>query len=163
MWSGCRPSSNTSWHSRRSCQPYGGLRSSTSSLHAKAAQAPICNRLHPENSFGLDLAGLHRMLAVMRRHPKFVFGQDIDKGLEGMVHDASAVVRLRIRTASQSSHAPACSRRYHAACVYYKADEGPQGFMRPLCYLRKCKVFPFADMRVKFASKLTAIFILQVA
>ncbi len=62
-----------------SCQPYGGLCSSTSSLHAKAAQAPICNRLHPENSFGLDLAGLHRMLAVMRRRPKFVFGQDIDK------------------------------------------------------------------------------------
>ncbi|KLO19889.1 hypothetical protein SCHPADRAFT_864516 [Schizopora paradoxa] len=112
---------------------------------------------NPENSFGLDLAGLHRMLSVMpapvrvrkRRRPKFVFGQDVDKDwrdgtrciCRGQTH---YLYGFPVITCSS------CSRRYHAACVCYKMESASQVFMCPLCCLRKCKPFPTADMRVKF-------------
>lgn len=115
---------------------------------------------NPENSYGLDLAGLHRLLAIRpapmrmkkRRRPKFVFGQDVDKDWRD---------RTRCICRGQTPYlfgfpnveCTGCSRHYHLACVCLRTESKPEDFTCPLCSLRKCKPFPYADIRVKFASE----------
>lgn len=115
---------------------------------------------NPDISFGLDLAGLHRILAgrppaskpKKRRRPRFTFGQDLDP-------DASDGTRCicRGRTGYLLGGYPtvdceSCSKRYHTGCVFYPSDKsnpqpGPR-FLCPLCCLRKGKVYQYSDVRV---------------
>ena len=116
---------------------------------------------NPEVSFGLDLAGLHRILASRpapvrikkRRRPRFVFGQDLDKDwIDG--------TRCICRGRSDYIHGypivecenPTCNRRYHTGCVCFSApmvSGGKTFFLCPLCCLRKGKAYRYADVRVK--------------
>lgn len=113
-----------------------------------------------EVSFGLDLAGLHRILAGQpapvrpkkRRRPKFVFGQDIDKDWM----DGTRCI-CRGRTSYLLNYptveCEACNRRYHAGCVFFPID-GPVGrkqnrFMCPLCCIRKKQLYAYSEVRVK--------------
>ncbi|KAJ3826753.1 jumonji superfamily protein [Lentinula raphanica] len=110
---------------------------------------------NPKVSFGLDLAGLHRILASRpkkRRKPKFHFGQDSDADWE----DGTRCI-CRGRTSYLLGYATVtcvrCTRRYHAGCVFY--DEklpvyGSQsGYMCALCCLRKNRTYPYSEVRVK--------------
>lgn len=112
---------------------------------------------NPEVSFGLDLAGLHRILALKppttrvrkRRKPKFRFGQDVDNDWK----DGSRCI-CRGQTPYLSGYAllqcEQCSRKYHEACVCYKgAEDGRSSFACPLCCVRSGKQYRWADVRVR--------------
>ncbi|EGO02116.1 hypothetical protein SERLA73DRAFT_159163 [Serpula lacrymans var. lacrymans S7.3] len=110
-----------------------------------------------EVSFGLDLAGLHRILAGQpapvrikkRRRPRFTFGQDIDKDWT----DGTRCI-CRGRTPYLLNYPTAecdvCNKLYHAACVFFPLDTSPTNrFMCPLCCLRKNRSYPYSEVRVK--------------
>ncbi|THH33534.1 hypothetical protein EUX98_g693 [Antrodiella citrinella] len=112
---------------------------------------------NPEVSFGLDLAGLHRILAGQpapvrlkkRRRPKFIFGQDNDKdwadGTRCICRGRTAYL-LRY-PAVECEH---CKAKYHAGCVFFPLEAGVQDrFMCPLCCLRKNKTYTYSEVRVK--------------
>ena len=115
---------------------------------------------NPEVSYGLDLAGLHRILASQpppmrlkkRRRPKFLLGPDVDK-------DAPDGSRCICRgTGHFTSQYPSvqcehCRHLYHSACVFYPvADKSAEPeFICPLCCIRKARNYPYADLRVKLA------------
>lgn len=118
---------------------------------------------NPEVSFGLDLAGLHRILASRpppvrlkkRRRPRFVFGQDVDKdwvdGTRCICRGQTPYLRGFALVVCEL-----CNRKYHAACVCYKGmDQSTTNlpFTCPLCSLRKAKPYRWADIRVRFVSK----------
>lgn len=112
---------------------------------------------NPEVSFGLDLAGLHRILAgrpplvrpKKRRRPRFTFGQDIDADWS----DRTRCI-CRGRTPYLLNYptveCETCSKLYHAGCVFYPMDS-PENtrFICPLCCLRKNRTYQFSDVRVK--------------
>ncbi|PCH40905.1 hypothetical protein WOLCODRAFT_162645 [Wolfiporia cocos MD-104 SS10] len=114
---------------------------------------------NPEVSFGLDLAGLHRILAGQpppirikkRRRPKFVFGQDIDKDwLDG----TRCICRGRTNYLLNypTVECELCNKRYHAGCVFYPLDSPTAArarFMCPLCCIRKNRGYPYSEVRVK--------------
>ncbi|EIW76301.1 hypothetical protein CONPUDRAFT_139698 [Coniophora puteana RWD-64-598 SS2] len=111
-----------------------------------------------EISFGLDLAGLHRILAGLptekphkkRRKPKLVFGPDADEDW----YDGTRCVCRRnadpkfLYTKMDCDH---CKRRYHAPCVRVTSTPLPDKWTCPLCCVRKNKSYPFAEVRVKRA------------
>ncbi|KDQ64458.1 hypothetical protein JAAARDRAFT_201792 [Jaapia argillacea MUCL 33604] len=114
---------------------------------------------NPEVSFGLDLAGLHRILAGQpvpvrmkkRRRPRFTFGQDVDK-------DWTDGTRCICRGRTQyllnypKVECELCAKWYHAGCVFFPVDPASPvktRFMCPLCCLRKNRTYPYAEVRVK--------------
>lgn len=112
---------------------------------------------NPEVSYGLDLAGLHRILAGQpapvrmkkRRRPKFVFGQDMDKDWS----DRTRCI-CRGRTPYLLNYpgveCELCNRMYHAGCVFFPVDaERSNKFLCPLCCLRKNRSYPYSEVRVK--------------
>ncbi|KZT71516.1 hypothetical protein DAEQUDRAFT_724032 [Daedalea quercina L-15889] len=115
---------------------------------------------NPEVSFGLDLAGLHRILAGQpvpvrvkkRRRPKFVFGQDVDPDWR----DGTRCI-CRGRTTYllnfPTVQCEICEKLYHAGCVFYPVDSagGARRFMCPLCCIRKNRAYPYSEVRVKYA------------
>lgn len=116
---------------------------------------------NPEVSFGLDLAGLHRILAGQpvpvrmkkRRRPRFTFGQDVDKDWQ----DGTRCI-CRGRTSYLLNYprveCELCNKWYHAGCVFFPLEPGPaptkNRFMCPLCCLRKNRTYPYAEVRVKY-------------
>jgi histone demethylase JARID1 len=119
---------------------------------------------NPDISFGLDLAGLHRILAgrpavtrpKKRRRPRFTFGQDIDKdwtdGTRCICRGRTAYLRDYPTVECES-----CSKIYHTGCVFYPLDatNSPKNnprFVCPLCCLRKSKVYQYSEVRVKPSS-----------
>ncbi|EJD01561.1 uncharacterized protein FOMMEDRAFT_111482 [Fomitiporia mediterranea MF3/22] len=125
---------------------------------------------NPEVSFGLDLAGLHRILAnrpaptrmKKRRRPKFVFGQDVDRD---WVDGTRCICRGQTPYLSGFAllQCEQCLRKYHNACVCYKGPmkEGAlTTFYCPLCCLRKGKMYRWADIRVRMMDEAdSAVFI----
>jgi histone demethylase JARID1 len=122
-----------------------------------------------DTSFGLELAGLHRLLAHMpeappaktykkRKRPKFSFGQDVDRDWQ----DGTRCV-CRGRSAHLLNYpkveCEGCARLYHADCVFYPLDPAkaapPQGhhFICPLCCARKGRGYAHAEVRVKDPSE----------
>lgn len=113
---------------------------------------------NPEVSFGLDLAGLHRILAGQpapvrmkkRRRPKFVFGQDMDKD---WLDSTRCICRGRTSYLLNypTVECELCNRLYHGGCVFYRPDPQNQNprFMCPLCCLRKNRAYANSDVRVK--------------
>lgn len=115
---------------------------------------------NPEVSFGLDLAGLHRILAGQpapvrlkkRRRPKFVFGQEIDKD---WVDGTRCICRGRTNYLLNypTVECELCNKFYHGGCVFFPIDSTlpsiPRRFMCPLCCLRKNRIYPYSDVRVK--------------
>lgn len=112
---------------------------------------------NPEISFGLDLAGLHRILAgrpppvrvKKRRRPKFVFGQDVDKD---WIDSTRCICRGRTSYLLNypTVECEVCHKLYHGGCVFFPIEQsGNRHFMCPLCCLRKNRVYPFSDVRVK--------------
>ncbi|KII95303.1 hypothetical protein PLICRDRAFT_149931 [Plicaturopsis crispa FD-325 SS-3] len=111
-----------------------------------------------EVSFGLDLAGLHRILAGQpapskskkRRRPRFIFGQDVDKDWA----DGTRCI-CRGRTSYLLNYPTVkcelCAHRYHAGCVFFPLDQpsAASRFMCPLCSLRKNRQYPYSEVRVK--------------
>jgi histone demethylase JARID1 len=112
---------------------------------------------NPEVSFGLDLAGLHRILAgrppvprlKKRRRPRFTFGQDIDSdwsdGTRCICRGRTPYLLNYPTVACES-----CNKSYHAGCVFYPV-ESPESarFLCPLCCLRKNRPYSYSDVRVK--------------
>ncbi|KAJ3532839.1 hypothetical protein NM688_g7365 [Phlebia brevispora] len=94
----------------------------------------------PENSFGLDLAGLHRVLAGQpapmrqkkRRRPKFVFGQDIDKD---WIDGTRCICRGRTNYLLNypTVECELCGKLYHGGCVFFPIDPTPGGNNRFMC------------------------------
>ncbi|KAJ7068692.1 PLU-1-like protein-domain-containing protein [Mycena amicta] len=127
-----------------------------------------------EVSYGLDLAGLHRILAlrkgpVSERHAqklaarrkekeeklankkrrlRFVFGQDVDSDWR----DGTRCI-CRGRTPYLISYPPvtceACNHKYHAGCVFFPDETGKSTFVCPLCLIRKNQSYPHAEVRVR--------------
>ncbi|KAK7062094.1 Jumonji superfamily protein [Favolaschia claudopus] len=131
----------------------------------------------PDVSYGLDLAGLHRILAHRkgpvndrhaqklaarqrekdlmaarkRRKPRFTFGQDTDSNWK----DGTRCI-CRGRT-PYLLHYPmvtceVCDRKYHAGCVFFPDDSGKNKnakFLCPLCHMRKNSTYPYAEIRVR--------------
>jgi histone demethylase JARID1 len=113
----------------------------------------------PEVSFGLDLAGLHRIIAGQpapvkakkRRRPKFVFGQDIDKD---WVDKTRCICRGRTAYLLNypTVECEQCNKLYHAGCVFFPLDSSSMGsnkFTCPLCCLRKNRAYPYSEVRVQ--------------
>ena len=113
---------------------------------------------HREVSFGLDLAGLHRILAGQpapvrmkkRRRPRFTFGQDVDNDwLDG----TRCICRGRTPYLLDYPVAQCdiCAKTYHAACVFFPLDNpsGTNRFTCPLCCLRKNRTYQYSQVRVK--------------
>ncbi|KZS97879.1 hypothetical protein SISNIDRAFT_449471 [Sistotremastrum niveocremeum HHB9708] len=113
---------------------------------------------NPEVSYGLDLAGLHRILASQpaifrpkkRRRPKFVFGSDVDKDWEdgtrcvcgGKKPEAAQYPKVECEL---------CHRIYHEPCVLFDRSKSENGRLQcPLCSLKKLKPYPTAEIRVKY-------------
>ncbi|KAG5648789.1 hypothetical protein DXG03_000138 [Asterophora parasitica] len=112
---------------------------------------------NPEISFGLDLAGLHRILAGGRpaarskkkRRPRFTFGQDVD---EDWSDGTRCICRGRTHYLLNypTVTCESCSRLFHKGCVFYASDaKEPHRFTCPLCCLRKNIPYQFSDVRVK--------------
>ena len=113
---------------------------------------------NPEVSFGLELASLHRVLAGQpaptrmkkRRRPKFVFGQDQDKDwLDG----TRCICRGRTNYLLNypTVECELCGKLYHGGCVFFPVEAAGRGarFMCPLCCVRKNRVYPYSEVRVK--------------
>ncbi|KAM5534398.1 hypothetical protein V8D89_011865 [Ganoderma adspersum] len=112
---------------------------------------------NPEVSFGLELASLHRVLAGQpaptrmkkRRRPKFVFGQDQDKDwLDG----TRCICRGRTNYLLNypTVECELCGKLYHGGCVFFPVEAGRGArFMCPLCCVRKNRVYPYSEVRVK--------------
>jgi len=111
-----------------------------------------------EVSFGLDLAGLHRILAGQpapvrmkkRRRPRFAFGQDFDKDwLDG----TRCICRGRRNYLLNypTVECELCNKLYHAGCVFFPLDTtstAKQLFTCPLCCLRKNRTYTYSEVRV---------------
>jgi histone demethylase JARID1 len=131
----------------------------------------------PEVSYGLDLAGLHRILAFRKgpvndrhaqklaarrkeqeiivakkkRKPRFTFGQDIDPDWKD---GTRCICRGR---SPYLAHYPmvtceACNHKYHMGCVFFPDDSGLNKnatFLCPICHTRKNITYPYADVRVR--------------
>ncbi|KAJ7129277.1 PLU-1-like protein-domain-containing protein [Mycena epipterygia] len=113
----------------------------------------------PDVSFGLDLAGLHRILAhrkgplslaKKKQKPRFTFGQDIDADWR----DGTRCI-CRGRTPYLLHYPPVtceiCNRKYHAGCVFFPNDSGDKDarFSCPICVTRKNNTYPYAEVRIK--------------
>ncbi|KAF4619159.1 hypothetical protein D9613_004962 [Agrocybe pediades] len=114
---------------------------------------------NPDISFGLDLAGLHRILAgrsplsrqKKKRRPRFTFGVDPDR-------EARDGTRCICRGKNEyllnypTVDCNMCSKRYHAACVFFPLESVPKNppprFICPVCCARKGKVYPHAEVRI---------------
>ncbi|KAI0065783.1 hypothetical protein BV25DRAFT_1879666 [Artomyces pyxidatus] len=113
---------------------------------------------NPEVSFGLDLAGLHRILAEQpasvrtkkRRRPKFVFGQDVD---QDWLDSTRCICRGRTPYLLNypTVACELCNKLYHGGCVFYPVDPNntDNRFVCPLCCLRKNRRYEYAELRVK--------------
>ncbi|KAF8265161.1 hypothetical protein EI94DRAFT_1736530 [Lactarius quietus] len=113
---------------------------------------------NPEVSFGLDLAGLHTILAELpttmrtkkRRRPKFVFGQDVD---HDWVDGTRCICRGRTHYLLNYPKVACelCNRFYHGGCVFFSIDNNKYDnrFVCPLCCLRKNRSYGYAELRVK--------------
>lgn len=113
-----------------------------------------------EVSFGLDLAGLHRILAGQptpvrvrkRRRPRFTFGQDIDND---WMDGTRCICRGRTPYLLNypTVECELCNKRYHAGCVFFPVDaamgQHQSRFMCPLCCLRKNRPYIYSEVRVK--------------
>ncbi|KAF7332414.1 Jumonji superfamily protein [Mycena kentingensis (nom. inval.)] len=134
---------------------------------------------HAEESYGLDLAGLHRILAlrkgpVSERHAqklaarrrekelalerkkrkiRFTFGQDTDNDWR----DGTRCI-CRGRTPYLINYpavtCDSCHHKYHAGCVFFPlsngmAVSGQAMFTCPICLVRKGQVYAHADVRVR--------------
>ncbi|KAF7981714.1 hypothetical protein HWV62_32301 [Athelia sp. TMB] len=111
-----------------------------------------------EESYGLDLASLHRVLAGQpapqkakkRRRPKFIFGQDLDKdwqdGTRCICRGRTPYLLGYNRVECQN-----CAKTYHTGCVFYPetSPTSADRFICPLCCLRKNVTYPYSDVRVK--------------
>ncbi|KAG5639694.1 hypothetical protein H0H81_005877 [Sphagnurus paluster] len=112
---------------------------------------------NPEISFGLDLAGLHRILAggrpamtrpKKRRRPRFTFGQDVDQDWS----DGTRCIcrgRTHFLLNYPAVACESCSKLYHAGCVFYPIEVKMLTFTCPLCCLRKNIEYQWSDVRVK--------------
>lgn len=126
---------------------------------------------NPESSYGLELAGLHRILAGQpvplrqkkRRRPKFVFGQDLDKD---WIDGTRCICRGRTNYLLNypTVECELCGKLYHGGCVFFPIDPTPGGnnrFMCPLCCIRKNRTYPYSEVRVRhvgeFAYSLFAV------
>ncbi|KAG9317792.1 PLU-1-like protein-domain-containing protein [Chiua virens] len=113
-----------------------------------------------EVSFGLDLAGLHRILAGQptpvrvrkRRRPRFTFGQDIDNDWA----DGTRCIcrgRTQYLLSYPTVECELCNKRYHAGCVFFSVEaamgQHQSRFMCPLCCLRKNRPYIYSEVRVK--------------
>ncbi|KAG6910147.1 hypothetical protein DXG01_012906 [Tephrocybe rancida] len=114
---------------------------------------------NPDVSFGLDLAGLHRILAggkgsaprskKKKRSLRLTFGQDEDADWT----DGTRCM-CRGRTAYPIDYPTIkchdCHRSYHAGCVFYPEDAiGTSDFVCPICSLRKNVLYKYSDVRVR--------------
>lgn len=125
---------------------------------------------NPDVSFGLDLAGLHRILAgrplangnglssgglnKQTRRSKFTFVLDLDSDWTDSTRcfcrgSHSAHYLLNSPTITCGS----CKRRYHTSCVFYPPSSNPQPYSCPLCCLRKNRSYAFSDVRVRLAGR----------
>lgn len=117
---------------------------------------------NPEVSYGLDLAGLHRILASQpapvkvrkRRRPKFLLGPDIDPDAP----DGTKCV-CRGKHRSRTLRCELCKHFYHAACVFHPSSFSPEteiekDFLCPLCCIRKARNYPYAEVRLRFQGTL---------
>jgi len=114
---------------------------------------------NPDVSFGLDLAGLHRILAgrpaltkpKKRKRPRFTFGPDFDPEAK----DGSQCLcrgRVTPRQPIAVVGCEMCNRLYHMICVFFPPDKmsNPKPvFTCPLCCLRKNRPYPYSEIRVK--------------
>ncbi|KAJ7249734.1 PLU-1-like protein-domain-containing protein [Mycena haematopus] len=133
----------------------------------------------PDVSYGLDLAGLHRILALRKgpvnekhaqklaaraarrrekeldarkkRKTRFTFGQDIDPDWK----DGTRCI-CRGRTPYLVNYpmvtCEVCSHKYHAGCVFFPDDSGRNPnvtFLCPICHIRKNNTYPYAEVRVR--------------
>ncbi|KAJ6515462.1 jumonji superfamily protein [Mycena sanguinolenta] len=133
----------------------------------------------PDVSYGLDLAGLHRILALRKgpvneRHAqklavraakrrekeldarkklktRFTFGQDVDSDWK----DGTRCI-CRGRTPYLANYpmvrCEVCNHKYHAGCVFYPDDSGRDPnitFLCPICHIRKNTQYPYAEVRVR--------------
>ncbi|KAF8638539.1 hypothetical protein AX17_002082 [Amanita inopinata Kibby_2008] len=114
---------------------------------------------HPDVSFGLDLAGLHRILAgrpapvrsKKRRRPRFTFGQDVDQDWKD---GTRCICRGRNEDLlnSPSVECESCNKLYHAICVFFPYDPhspAPRRFLCPLCCVRKSRNYAHSEVRVQ--------------
>lgn len=115
---------------------------------------------HPDISFGLDLAGLHRILAgrpsparsKKRRRPRFTFGPDLDQDWSDGTRCVCRGTRAELLNAP-SVECDSCGKKYHGVCVNFPVNPGiPRQFTCPLCCVRKSKNYPHTEVRVQFIS-----------
>ncbi|KAJ2930565.1 hypothetical protein H1R20_g6526, partial [Candolleomyces eurysporus] len=116
---------------------------------------------NPDISFGLDLAGLHRILAgrpptaarpKKRRRPRFIFGQDIDSDWNDstrcICRGVTGYLLNKPKVACTS-----CARLYHVGCVFFPAEgvhnERAPLFFCPICSLKKGRRYEHSDVRVR--------------
>ncbi|KAF8528802.1 jumonji superfamily protein [Hysterangium stoloniferum] len=117
---------------------------------------------NPEVSYGLDLAGLHRILASQpppmrvkkRRRPRFLLGPDIDKDA---IDGSRCVCRGANRSTAQfpAIQCEHCKHLYHPGCVFLPIRDQREeaDFICPLCCIRKARNYPFAEVRVRLAEE----------
>jgi [histone H3]-trimethyl-L-lysine4 demethylase len=117
---------------------------------------------NPDVSFGLDLAGLHRIVAGQptairtkkRRRPKFTFGQDID---QDWIDNTRCICRGRTPYLLNypTVTCELCTKLYHGGCVFFPVNPATYDnqFICPLCCLRKNRRYEYAELRVKDISE----------
>ena len=120
----------------------------------------------PDVSFGLDLAGLHRILAGQpapprvkkRKRPRWIFTLDVDPNAPD---GTRCVCRGRSPYVMESHpllECDGCRHLYHPTCVLYVPSKRLLPYTCPLCCVRKGNPYPFAEVRVQ--PNCTSLFLL---
>ncbi|EJD48519.1 hypothetical protein AURDEDRAFT_183424 [Auricularia subglabra TFB-10046 SS5] len=112
---------------------------------------------NPDVSYGLDLAGLHRILAgkprpVMhkkRRRVKIVFQQDV--GNPEPADGTQCLCKGTVRHPGRVQ-CTICSRWHHETCVRLPSNVSPavkNAFFCPACSIKRNRAYPYGEVRVR--------------
>ncbi|KAH7102961.1 PLU-1-like protein-domain-containing protein [Auriculariales sp. MPI-PUGE-AT-0066] len=110
---------------------------------------------HPDVSYGLDLAGLHRRIAGSpvtiapaarkKKKVKIHFAQDVNDKSEA--DGSRCLCRGEHRGAQVVCQI--CNRSYHELCVRYSSGTSRGIWYCPACAVKKAKPYPHAELRIK--------------
>lgn len=112
---------------------------------------------NPEVSYGLDLAGLHRMLASKHRPPPPKKKRRVRLVFQPEVANPDPADGTRC-VCNGAGRDPArvqctfCSQWYHETCVRLPGNLGQSGraaWFCPICAVKKTRVYPYAEIRVR--------------
>lgn len=108
----------------------------------------------PNVSYGLDLAGLHRILAGQkkslrrRKRPRLILRQEnVKPALDGTQCLCLGLPPANVDTAFVKCSS--CPKMFHAGCVYYTGSVPADDWQCPVCTTKRGKQYRWSEVRVQ--------------